>query len=76
MADTMSNSVSYTGRYLRFDLVARLGEATATEGAKQADKSDALSKVHTSVRALHPKPHFEKIKATNLDRKGHRGLTL
>jgi hypothetical protein len=46
-----------------FDLVARLGEATASEGAEQADKSNASSKVHTSVRALHAKPRLEKIKA-------------
>jgi hypothetical protein len=32
---------------VRFDLVARLGEAAATEGAKQADKCNASSKVHS-----------------------------
>jgi hypothetical protein len=47
-----------------------LGEAAATEGAKEADESNASSKVHTSLRALHAKPHLEKSKAAGVDRKG------
>jgi hypothetical protein len=54
---------------VRFDLVARLGEAAAAEGAKQADESNAPSKVHMSVRALHSKPRLEKSKAACPDRK-------
>jgi hypothetical protein len=49
MADTTSNTVRYTGRYLRFDLVTRLGEAATGEGAKQADKSNASSNVHSTL---------------------------
>jgi hypothetical protein len=55
-------------RMVLFDLVARLGEAAATEGAKQADKSNASSKVHTSFRALHSKSCLEKSKAAGGDR--------
>jgi hypothetical protein len=57
-------------RMVRFNLVARLGEAPISEGAKQADKSNASSKVHTRVRALHSKPCLEKNKATGVDRAG------
>jgi hypothetical protein len=46
-----------------FDLVARLGEAAASEGGKQADEGNTSSKVHASLRALHAKPRLEKSKA-------------
>ena len=36
-------------RMVRLDLVARLGEAATSEGAKQADKSDASSNVHSTL---------------------------
>jgi hypothetical protein len=53
-------------RMVRFDLVVRLAEASEAERTKQADESNASSKVHTSVRALHVKPRLEKSKAAGL----------
>jgi hypothetical protein len=55
---------------VRFDLVARLGEAAAPEGDKQADQSNASSRLHTSFCALHSKPHLEKSKAAGADSTG------
>ena len=53
-------------RMVRFDLVARLGEADAAESHKQVDESNAPNKVRTSARALHPKPHLEKSNGANV----------
>jgi len=43
-----------------------LGETAAAESAKQADKSNASSKVHASPCAVHAKARLEKIKAAGL----------